>query len=88
MVGVVALAALGLLPISVAAVLGVGVMLVTGCMSWKEAVRGLSTPVVMIIVTSLALGKALDRDRRGGLCRGRLRRGHRPVSPPWSCSAA
>jgi di/tricarboxylate transporter len=34
-------------------------MLVTGCLSWQEAVKGLSTPVVMIIVTSLALGKAL-----------------------------
>jgi di/tricarboxylate transporter len=59
MVAVIALAAFGFLPISVAAVLGVGTMLVTGCMSWNEAVRGLSTPVVMIIVTSLALGKAL-----------------------------
>jgi di/tricarboxylate transporter len=59
MVVVIALAALGVLPISVAAVLGVGAMLVTGCLSWKEAVSGLSTQVVMIIVTSLALGKAL-----------------------------
>lgn len=59
MVAVIALAALGLLPIAVAAVLGVATMLVTGCLSWQEAVKGLSTPVVMIIVTSLALGKAL-----------------------------
>lgn len=59
MVAVIAIAALGLLPIAVAAVLGVTLMLVTGCLSWKEAVKGLSTPVVMIIVSSLALGKAL-----------------------------
>ena len=56
---VVAAAALQILPISVAAVAGLGLMLVTGCLNWRDASSALSIPVVMIIVTALALGKAL-----------------------------
>jgi di/tricarboxylate transporter len=59
MAGVVALAATGLFPIAVSALAGVGAMLVTRCLSWAEAMRGLSVQVIMIIVTSLALGTAL-----------------------------
>jgi len=54
-------AALGLLPISVSALLGVAAMLVTGCLRWREAVKGLSVQVIMIVVASLALGTALIR---------------------------
>ncbi len=57
--GVVAAAAFGILPISVAALAGLGLMLVTRCLTWSDAGSALSIPVVMIIVTSLALGKAL-----------------------------
>ena len=56
---VVAAAALGIMPISVSAMVGLGLMIVTGCLSWRDATTALSIPVVMIIVTSLALGKAL-----------------------------
>ena len=56
---VIAAAALGILPISVSAIVGLGLMIVTGCLSWRDATTALSIPVVMIIVTSLALGKAL-----------------------------
>ena len=56
---VVAMAALGILPISVSAVVGLGLMIATGCLTWRDAVGALSIPVVMIIVTSLALGRAL-----------------------------
>ncbi len=34
-------------------------MIVTGCLSWRDAATSLSIPVVMLIVTALALGKAL-----------------------------
>ena len=51
--------ATGVLPISVAAFAGLGLMLATSCLTWRDAVGALSLPVVMIIVTSLALGKAL-----------------------------
>jgi di/tricarboxylate transporter len=57
--GVIAFAALGLMPIAVSALVGLGLMIATGCLSWRDAVGALSIPVIMIIVTSLALGKAL-----------------------------
>ncbi len=56
---VVLAAALGIMPISVSAMVGLGLMIVTGCLSWRDATTALSIPVVMIIVTALALGKAL-----------------------------
>ena len=56
---VVLAAALGVLPIAVSALIGLGLMIATGCLSWRDAVTSLSIPVVMIIVTALALGKAL-----------------------------
>jgi di/tricarboxylate transporter len=57
--GVVAVAALGIMPIAVSALVGLGLMLATGCLGWRDAASALSIPVVMIIVASLALGKAL-----------------------------
>lgn len=56
---VVLAAALGLMPISISALVGVGLMLALGCLTWRNAAGALPTPVIMIIVTSLALGKAL-----------------------------
>jgi di/tricarboxylate transporter len=56
---VVLAAALGIMPISVSAIVGLGLMIATGCLAWRDAVSALSIPVVMIIVTALALGKAL-----------------------------
>ncbi len=56
---VVSTAALGIMPIALSALIGVGLMLATRCLAWQEAARALPTPVIMIIVASLALGKAL-----------------------------
>lgn len=56
---VVLAAALGIMPISVSAIVGLGLMIATGCLGWRDATTALSIPVVMIIVTALALGKAL-----------------------------
>jgi di/tricarboxylate transporter len=56
---VVLAAATGILPISVAAVVGVGAMLATRCLTWADAAGSLSSQVVMIIVASLALGLAM-----------------------------
>jgi di/tricarboxylate transporter len=58
---VIAAAATGLLPISVSALIGVAVMMATKCLTWREASKGLSAQVIMIVVTSLALGTALTR---------------------------
>jgi di/tricarboxylate transporter len=59
MVGVVSLAAFDILPIEASALLGVMVMLATGCLRWRDATNALSVQVILIIVASLALGSAL-----------------------------
>ncbi len=56
---VVLAAAFGIMPISVSALIGVGLMIAFECLTWRDAGSALSTQVIMIIVTSLALGKAL-----------------------------
>ena len=56
---VVLAAAFGIMPIAISALIGVGLMLALGCLTWRDGARSLSIPVIMIIVTSLALGKAL-----------------------------
>ncbi|MDJ0710075.1 MAG: SLC13 family permease [Woeseiaceae bacterium] len=59
MVGVVLVAALGLLPILTSALLGVGVMLAGRCLTWDEAWSAIDLRIVLVIVASLALGTAL-----------------------------
>ncbi len=56
---VIGAAAAGLLPISISALIGVGVLIVLGCMSWTNVGRSLPIAVIMLIVASLAMGKAL-----------------------------
>ena len=56
---VVLAAAFGIMPISVSALIGVGLMIALECLTWRDAGGALSTQVIMIIVTSLALGRAL-----------------------------
>ena len=59
MFGIVAVAALGILPIAISATLGVFLMFLTNCINWKDASNALNTQVVLIVVASLALGQAL-----------------------------
>jgi len=59
MVAIILFAALGWLPISVSAILGVTVMLTCGCLKWRDVGQAISPTVILIIVTSLALGNAL-----------------------------
>jgi len=56
---VVALAALRVMPIEISALLGCLVLILTGCLNWKDAMNALSTQVILIIVASLAMGAAL-----------------------------
>ncbi|MGX5174019.1 SLC13 family permease [Aliikangiella sp. IMCC44653] len=56
---VIVVAATNLLPISISALGGVGLMLLTKCINWTEIARALNPSVIMIIVVSLALGKAM-----------------------------
>ena len=57
--GVVGLAAAKVMPIEISALLGCLVLILTGCLNWKDAINALSTQVILIIVSSLALGLAL-----------------------------
>ncbi len=59
MIGIVVAAALGILPIAISAVCGVLLMIVSGCLNWREATQALSAPIVLIVVASLAMGSAL-----------------------------
>lgn len=59
MAGVVVVAATGLMRISQAAVIGVGLMLATRCLTWNDVRGAIDRRIVMVIVASLALGLAL-----------------------------
>ncbi|MFT5502926.1 MAG: di/tricarboxylate transporter [Gammaproteobacteria bacterium] len=59
MLGIIISTASGLLTIAVSALCGVLLMLATGCIKWFDATRALSAPVVLIIVSSLAMGSAM-----------------------------
>lgn len=61
MAGVIVIAALGVLPIAISAVLGVLLMVLTRCLNWREAAGALNTQVILIAVASLGLGVALLR---------------------------
>ena len=56
---VIGVAAAGLLPISISALIGVGAMTALGCLSWRDVGQSLPVAVIMLIVASLAMGKAL-----------------------------
>ncbi|HUG10974.1 MAG TPA: SLC13 family permease [Opitutaceae bacterium] len=58
---VVAVAAAGIAPIVVTALAGMGLMLLTKCITWEDASGALSAQVILIVAVSLALGLALMR---------------------------
>ncbi len=80
---IVATAASGLLPIETSAMTGVLLMLLTGCLRWSDATRALSTPVILIIVTSLAMGNALLQTGGDEL----LARFYLDLTSGWSATA-
>ena len=59
MLAIVIPAALGWLPIVYTALAGILAMVATGCLGWRDASRALSSQVILIVVASLALGRAL-----------------------------
>lgn len=60
-VAVVSATALSIAPIAVAGLAGVAAMILTSCISWKDAAESLSMKVVLLIASSLALGTALEK---------------------------
>jgi len=61
MLGVVITAAAGILPIAISSSCGALVMILTGCLTWRDATRALSVQVIMIVAASLALGAAMQK---------------------------
>lgn len=59
-VGVIAVAALGIVPISIATLVGAGLMLATGVLNIRQATRAIDRTIVMMIAAALALGSALQ----------------------------
>ena len=59
--GVVAAAATGLLSIMVAALAGVLLMILTGCLHLRTAYRELRADVLLLIVGTIALGRAMEK---------------------------
>ena len=58
---VILVAAFGVLPIAISAVVGVLAMIATRCLNWREVGESLNTQVILIVVASLGLGLALLR---------------------------
>lgn len=60
MIAVLGSAILGLVPISIAALTGVAVMVVTGCLKMEEAYQAIEWKVVFLIASMLPLGVAIE----------------------------
>ena len=60
LLGVVALAATGLLPIAAAAIVGAVAMIATGCLNVRQAARAFDLKLFMLIGSAFALGEAMD----------------------------
>lgn len=61
LLAVVALAAFNIVPLSIAAMGGVGVLLATRCLRTREAVAALDAPVLLLIVGTIPLGLGLQK---------------------------
>jgi len=70
MAAVVLLAAFTVLPISIASLLGVLALILTGCLKFEGLGRGISAEVVLVVVASLALGRALTATGGAALLAG------------------
>ncbi len=57
--GVIAVAAVGILPIAISSICGILALLVFKCLDWTEISAAISSQVVLIVVASLALGSAM-----------------------------
>ncbi|MEO0392080.1 MAG: SLC13 family permease [Pseudomonadota bacterium] len=56
----VSMAATGILPIAVAALMGVTGMIIFGCLNIRQAVRSIDRKIVLLVAASLALGAAMQ----------------------------
>jgi di/tricarboxylate transporter len=59
MVGIVLVASLRIAPVAIAAICGVLLMILTGCLRWRDATRALDSSMILLTVASLALSLGL-----------------------------
>ena len=59
LLAVVGTAAFGVVPIAVSAMIGAAVLVITRCLGFNAALRAIPPSVLFVVVSSLALGKAL-----------------------------
>jgi di/tricarboxylate transporter len=84
---VVLVAATDLMPIVVAAVVGATAMILTDCLSPREAARAIDRTVVMIVAATLALGAALQETGGAGFIAAALLNAVAGAGPGWVLSA-
>ena len=80
---VIALAAARILPLSIVGALGVAAMLLCGCLNWKDVRDALSVQLVLMIVTTLALGQALLLTGGSDLLAHQFLKLMQGASPAW-----
>lgn len=61
--GTIAIAAIGILPLSIATFTGAVLMITLGCISFKEAFKSIDKRIIFLIATALALGLALQQTK-------------------------
>ena len=59
--GVVATAASGMVPITIAAVVGATLMIITGCINVRQASRAMDRRVIFIVAAALAMGTSMSQ---------------------------
>jgi di/tricarboxylate transporter len=59
MAGIVIVASLRIAPVAIAAICGVLLMVISGCLKWRDATRALDTSMILLTVASLALSLGL-----------------------------
>jgi di/tricarboxylate transporter len=60
LVGIIGIASSGVLPISITAIIGVSILLLTGCLKAREAYRAIEWNILVLIYGMLALGLTME----------------------------
>ncbi|MFH2051991.1 MAG: SLC13 family permease [bacterium] len=87
MVAVIAVAILGLVPISIAALTGAAVMVLSGCLKMEEAYRAIEWKVVFLIAGMLPLGAAIENSGAAQLGAAALISAVGDLGPRWVVAA-
>jgi len=82
--GVVAVAASGLMPVAGAAIVGATLLLLTNCLTMREAYQAIHWPILFLIFGMLGVGEAMKATGASGYLAGSLVSGvSRLVAEPW-----